>query len=69
MEVQMFASVFYALADIPAQAANMNARTELLSALKARIRSWELPQEAAAGRLGITRTRLNDLLQGKLAKF
>lgn len=32
-------------------------------------RSWELPREAAAGRLGITRSRLNDLLQGKLAKF
>jgi len=26
-------------------------------------------QEAAAHRLGITRPRLNDLLQGKMAKF
>jgi len=69
MEVQMFDSVFDALADTPAEAANMKARSELLSALKARIRSWELPQEAAARRLGITRPRLNDLLQGKLAKF
>ena len=69
MEVQMFDSVFDALADTPAEAANMKARSELLSALKARIRSWELPQGAAAGRLGITRPRLNDLLQGKLAKF
>lgn len=69
MEVEMFDSVFDALADTPAEAANMKARSELLSALKARIRSWKLPQEAAAGRLGITRPRLNDLLQGKLAKF
>jgi predicted XRE-type DNA-binding protein len=69
MEVQMFDSVFDALADTPAEAANMKARSELLSALKARIRSWELPQEVAADRLGITRPRLNDLLQGKLAKF
>jgi predicted XRE-type DNA-binding protein len=69
MEVQMFDSVFDALADTPAEAANMKARSELLSAIKARIRSWELPQEAAARRLSITRPRLNDLLQGKLAKF
>ncbi|MER2252316.1 XRE family transcriptional regulator [Methylorubrum podarium] len=69
MEVQMFDDVFDALADTPAEAANMKARSELLSALKARIRSWELPQEAAASRLGITRPRLNDLLQGKMAKF
>jgi predicted XRE-type DNA-binding protein len=69
MDVEMFDSVFDALADTPAEAANMNARFELLSALKARIRSWELPQEAAAGRLGLTRPRLNGLLKGKLAKF
>lgn len=69
MEVQIFDSVFGALADTPAEAANMKARSALLTALKARIRSWELPQDAAAGRLGITRPHLNDLLQGKLAKF
>lgn len=69
VEIQMFDSVFDALADTPVQAANMKARSDLLSVLKTRIRSWELSQEAAAGRLGITRPRLNDLLQGKLAKF
>ena len=69
VDVQMFDSVFDALADTPAEAANMKARSELLSVLKARIRSREMSQEAAAGRLGITRPRLNDLLQGKIAKF
>ncbi|MCT8003994.1 XRE family transcriptional regulator [Sphingomonas sanguinis] len=69
MEVQTFDSVFDALADTPAEAANMKARSELLSALKSRIRAWDLPQEAAATRLGITRPRLNDLLRGKLGKF
>lgn len=38
MEIQMFDSVFDALADTPAEAANMKARSELLSALKTRIR-------------------------------
>lgn len=69
MEVQTFDSVFDALADTPAEAANMKARSELLLALKSRIRTWDMPQEAAAARLGITRPRLNDLLRGKLGKF
>jgi predicted XRE-type DNA-binding protein len=69
MDVQTFDNVFDALADTPAEAANMKARAELLVALQTRIRSWEMPQEAAAARLGITRPRLNDLLRGKLGKF
>jgi len=69
MEVQTFDSVFDALADTPAEAANMKARSELLSALKSRILAWDMPQEAAAARLGITRPRLNDLMRGKLGKF
>lgn len=69
IEVQTFDNVFDALANTPADAANLKARSELLAALKARVRSWDMPQAAAAGRLGITRPRLNDLLQGKMAKF
>ncbi len=69
MEIETFDSVFDALANTPAEAANMKARSELLSALKSRVRSWDVPQEAAAIRLGITRPRLNDLLRGKLGKF
>lgn len=69
MELQIFDSVFDALADTPAEAANMKARSTLLSALKRRVASWGVSQEAAAVRLGITRPRLNDLLQGKLGKF
>jgi predicted XRE-type DNA-binding protein len=69
MDVQIFDDVFDALADTPAEAANMKARAELLSLLVERVRSWDLPQEAAAARLGITRPRLNDLMRGKLGKF
>lgn len=69
MDVQTFDDVFDALADTPAEAANLKARAELVSALRARVRSWDLTQEAAAARLGITRPRLSDLMRGKLAKF
>ena len=33
------------------------------------VRGWKLPQQAAAGKLGITQPRLNDLLRGKIDKF
>ena len=69
MDVQTVDDVFDALADTPAEAANLKARAELVSALRVRVRSWEVTQQAAAARLGITRPRLNDLMRGKLAKF
>ena len=69
IEVQTFDDVFDAIADTPAEAANMKARADLLSAIRAQVQSWNLTQGAAAAKLGITRPRLNDLLQGKLGKF
>lgn len=69
MEVQTFDDVFDALSDTPAEAANMKARADLLAVLVEQVKSWGLPQDAAAARLGITRPRLNDLLRGKLGKF
>ena len=69
MEDQTFDDVFDALAKTPAQAANMKARADLLSLLVDRVKSWDMTQEAAASKLGITRPRLNDLLRGKLGKF
>jgi predicted XRE-type DNA-binding protein len=69
VEAQTFTRVFDALADTPAEAANLKARAEILSALVATVGAWGVSQEAAAARLGITRPRLNDLLRGKLGKF
>lgn len=69
METEVFGDVFDALADTPAEAANMKVRADLLAALIAQVKSWEVPQEGAAKRLAITRLRLNDLLRGKLGKF
>ena len=69
MDAQTYSDVFDALSDTPAEAANMKARADLLSVIVAHVTAWNLPQEAAAARLGITRPRLNDLLRGKLGKF
>lgn len=69
MEIETFDDVFDALTDTPAEAANMKARSELLSGIRARVTSWDLTQADAAARLGVTRPRLNDLMRGKLDKF
>ncbi len=69
MNVETFDDVFDAICDTQAEAANMKARSDLLSQIKTRIQSWNIPQDQAAARLGLTRPRTNDLLRGKLDKF
>ncbi len=69
MNVETFDSVFDALADTPAESANMTARADLLLAIRERVKAWNLTQEDAAARLGVTRPRLNNLMRGKLDKF
>ena len=61
--------MFDALADTPAEAADLKARSDLLSVLTDRVRAWELPRSAAAARLGVTPARLDDALRGKLGRF
>ena len=59
MSVEIFDSVFDALADTPAEAANMSARADLALAIRERVKAWQamggLTQEEAAARLGVTR--------------
>jgi len=44
-------------------------RADVLLAIRERVKAWDLTQEVAAARLGLTRPRLNDLMRGKLDKF
>ncbi|MGI8839271.1 MAG: helix-turn-helix domain-containing protein [Caulobacteraceae bacterium] len=69
MEGHSFENVWDALEDTPAEAASMAMRSNLLIAVDQRVRSWKITQAEAAGRLGITQPRLNDLLRGKIGKF
>jgi predicted XRE-type DNA-binding protein len=69
MERQRFASVWDALEDTAAEAANMRARSELMIALRTKIESWHVSQSEAARRLGVTQPRLNDLMRGRLDRF
>ena len=69
MTIQRFDSVWDAIEDTPQAAANMRARSHIMIAIEQEVRSWALTQAKAAGRLGVTQPRLNDLLRGKVDKF
>jgi predicted XRE-type DNA-binding protein len=47
----------------------MEARATIMMAVQKIVRDWEIPQHAAARKLGISQPRLNDLLRGKIDKF
>lgn len=66
---QVFASVWEALEDSPAEAANMRLRSELMVAVKQAVAGWGVTQAEAARRLEVTQPRLNDLLRGRIGNF
>jgi predicted XRE-type DNA-binding protein len=69
MKQKRFKSVWDALEDSPAEAANMKARADVMIAIRDVVNGWRTTQAEAAGRLGITQPRLNDLLRGRIGKF
>ena len=66
---QVFASVWDALEDSPAEAANMRLRSELMIAIRQAVTGWDMTQAAAARRLEVPQPRLNDLLRGRINNF
>jgi predicted XRE-type DNA-binding protein len=64
-----FASVWDAIADTPAQAANLRTRAELMRQVVALIRAKDWTQAEAARRCGVSQPRINDLLRGRVSRF
>ena len=69
MSGQRFDSVWDAIEDAPAEAANMKARSELVIAIREVVESWRVTQAEAAKRLGVTQPRMNDLVRSRIDKF
>ena len=69
MEAKTIESVFDAIADTPAEAANMRLRAELMQHIESIIKGNHWTQKQAAVHCGITQPRINDLLNGKIDKF
>ena len=69
MGARMFARVWDAIEDTPAEAQNMKLRASLMMALERHIRAKGWTQVEAARRLGVTQPRVSDLLRGKINLF
>ena len=69
MKMQRFDSVWDAIEDTPAKAANMKARAQLMMAINNTVDKWGVTQATGAKRLGLTRPRMNDLIRGRISKF
>jgi predicted XRE-type DNA-binding protein len=69
MKEQRFKSVWDAIERSPEEAANMKARSDVLTAIRKVVDGWDVTQAEAARRLGINQPRMNDLLRGKIDKF
>ncbi len=64
-----YASVWDALADTPEQAANLQARADLMRQIAELIQAEGWKQVDAADRCGVTQPRINDLLRGRVSRF
>jgi predicted XRE-type DNA-binding protein len=64
-----YASVWDALADTPEQAANLQARANLMRQIAELIQAEGWKQLEAAERCGVTQPRINDLLRGRVSRF
>ena len=66
---ETYPTIWDAIEEDPAVAANMRIRFELMIAIELRVKSWNLSQSDAAERIGISQPRLNDLLRGRIGRF
>ena len=64
-----YATVWDALADTPEQAANLQARADLMRQIAELIQAEGWKQVEAAERCSVTQPRINDLLRGRVSRF
>ena len=69
MSDEGFASVWDAIEDTPAAAANLKIRSALMITLEAQIERRGWSQAEAARRFGVTQPRVSDLMRGKIDRF
>ena len=64
-----FDSIWDAIADSPAEAANLRMRADLIHQIARVAKDAGWTQAEAARRCGVSQPRINDLLRGKISKF
>jgi predicted XRE-type DNA-binding protein len=69
IDIDTFTTVWDAIADTPEQAANLQARAELMRQIAGVIKANDWKQADAATHCGVTQPRINDLLRGRVSRF
>ena len=69
MKIDIYQSVWDAIADSPEEAANLKLRSQLMDILAAYIRNEGITQKEAALRFGIPRSRVSELVNDRISKF
>ena len=67
--IETFDSVWDAIADTPAEAANLRLRSELMEQISIIVAERGWTQREAAEHCGVTQPRMNDLLRGRISRF
>lgn len=68
-KLKSYASVWDAIADTPADAANLRMRSELMRRIAGIISESGWTQAEAARRCSVSQPRINDLLRGRISRF
>jgi predicted XRE-type DNA-binding protein len=68
-KVETYVNVWDAIADTPAEAANLRVRSDLMREITAIIDDNGWTQVEAAKHCGVTQPRINDLLRGRISRF
>ena len=69
MQMHTYRNVWDAVADSPEEAANLTIRSQLMDRIEEYIERERITQEEAAKRLGVPRSRVSELVNGKISKF
>ena len=64
-----YASIWDAIADTPADAANLRMRSELMRRIAGIVSDSGWTQAEAARRCSVSQPRINDLLRGRISRF
>ena len=67
--IPTYSDVWDAISDTPAEAANLKIRSQLMIALTEYVNGQAITQEEASKQLGVPRSRVSELVNGRISKF
>lgn len=67
--IHTYSDVWEDITDTPEEAANLRIRSQLMMALTEYVENLTITQEEAGKRLGVPRSRVSELVNGKISKF